>query len=91
MKTIGWLAALVAASLPMTAVAQGSDSAYCEALIRNYYRYVIKINSQSPNTGSLDGNVAVAQCRAGNTAAGIPVLEQKLRNNGFELPARAPG
>ena len=52
MKTIGWLAVLVAASLPMT---------------------------------------AVAQCRAGNTAAGIPVLEQKLRNNGLELPARAPG
>jgi len=49
---------------------------------------VIKINSQSPNTGSLDGNVAVEQCRAGNTAAGIPVLEQKLRSNGISLPAR---
>ena len=89
MKTIGWLAALVAASLPMTAVAQGSDSAYCEALIRNYYRYVIKINSQSPNTGSLDGNVAVAQCRAGNTAAGIPVLEKRLTDQRFTLPKRS--
>jgi len=49
---------------------------------------VIKINSQSPNTGSLDGNVAVEQCRAGNTAAGIPVLEKRLRGAGVELPAR---
>jgi hypothetical protein len=86
------LAVLVAASLPMTAVAQGSDADYCAALIQKYHRYVIKINgSHSLNTGSLDGNVAVAQCRAGDTAAGIPVLEQKLRNNGLELPARAPG
>ena len=91
MRSIRSLAVLVAASLPLTAVAQTSDAAYCEALIRTYYRYVIKINSQSPNTGSLDGNVAVAQCREGNTAAGIPVLEHKLRSNGFELPARAPG
>ena len=91
MRTIGWLAVLIAASLPLPAAAQGADAGYCDALIRTYDRYVIKINSQSPNTGSLDGNVAVAQCRAGNTAAGIPVLEQKLRSNGFELPARAPG
>ena len=88
MRSIRSLAVLVAASLPMTAVAQGADAAYCEALIRNYYRYVIKINSQSPNTGSLDGNVAVEQCRAGNTAAGIPVLEKRLRGAGVELPAR---
>ena len=87
MKTIGWLAVLVAASLPMTAVAQGADAAYCDALIRDYYRYVIKLGSH-PNTGSLDGNVAVEQCRAGNTSAGIPVLEQKLRGAGVELPSR---
>ena len=51
-------------------------------------RCAIKAGSHSPNTGSLDGNVAVEQCRAGNTAAGIPVLEKKLRGAGVELPAR---
>jgi hypothetical protein len=61
--------------------------AYCDALIQQYNRYVIKIGSH-PNTGSVDGQVAVAQCRSGNTAAGIPVLEQKLRANGVSLPAR---
>ena len=82
------LAVILAAALAVPAVAQSADAAYCGALIQLYHRYVIKINSQSPNTGSLDGNVAVEQCRAGNTAAGIPVLEQKLRNQGLALPGR---
>ena len=82
------LAVLLAGALAVPAAAQSADAEYCGALTRLYYRYVIKINSQSPNTGSLDGNVAVAQCRAGDTAAGIPVLEQKLRNQGLALPGR---
>lgn len=88
MMTVRLIAVLCAASLPVATLAQSPDAAYCGALIQKYYRYVIKINSQSPNTGSLDGNVAVEQCRAGKTASGIPVLEQKLRNAGIELPAR---
>ena len=83
------LAVLLAASLAVPAAAQSADAAYCNALIQQYYRYVVKVVSgHSPNTGSLDGNVAVEQCRAGNTAAGIPVLEQKLRNANVNLPAR---
>jgi hypothetical protein len=80
--------AVLLASLPIAAAAQSSDQAYCDALIREYNRYVIKVGSHSPNTGGVDGQVAVAQCRAGNTAAGIPVLEQKLRNQGVALPGR---
>jgi hypothetical protein len=87
MTTIRSLAVLLAASLPAAAAAQSADAAYCEALIQQYNRYVIKTGSY-PNTGSVDGQVAVAQCRAGNTAAGIPVLEQKLRNQGVALPGR---
>jgi len=83
------LAVLLAASLPVVAGAQPDDAAYCDALIRQYYRYVVKVDgSHSPNTGSLDGEVAVAQCRAGNTGAGIPVLERKLRDAGVALPTR---
>lgn len=36
----------------------------------------------------LDGRVAVAKCRAGETSVGIPILERKLRANGFTLPKR---
>jgi hypothetical protein len=73
--------------LPFAASAQLDDAAYCDALIRDYFRFVVKVGSH-PNSGSLDGNVAVAQCRAGNFAAGIPVLERRLRGAGLELPAR---
>jgi hypothetical protein len=38
--------------------------------------------------GPADGNIAISQCRSGNTAAGIPVLEKLLRNAGFDLPKR---
>jgi hypothetical protein len=89
MITIRFFAVLCAASLPFVSFAQSPDSAYCDALIQRFHRYVIKPSGNSPNPGSLDGNVAVEQCRAGNTAAGIPVLEQKLRSNGVELPTRA--
>lgn len=88
LKTARWLPLLLATSLPSAALAQVDDAAYCGALIQKFQRYVIKTGSQSPNTGSLDGNVAVEQCRAGNTAAGIPVLEKRLRGAGIELPAR---
>jgi hypothetical protein len=82
------LAALLAVSVAPAALAQTDDAAYCQALTEQFQRYVIKTGSHSPNTGGLDGNVAVAQCRAGNTAAGIPVLERKLRDAGLQLPAR---
>ena len=82
------LAMLLAASLPVMAVAQSNDAAYCTALIQRYQHYVVKVGSHSPNTGSLDGQVAMEQCRAGNTSAGIPVLERRLRGAGVDLPGR---
>lgn len=87
-RSIRCLAALLAVSLPAAALAQADDAAYCRALTLQFQRYVVKTGSHSPNTGGLDGNVAVEQCRAGNTAAGIPVLEKKLRDAGVALPAR---
>ncbi len=84
---VRWLSFVTAAALPLAASAQSNDAAYCKALIQSYQRYVVKNGSHSPNTGSLDGQVAVEHCRAGDTS-GIPVLEQKLRGAGVELPAR---
>ena len=87
-QSLRWLPILIACALPFAASAQSDDAAYCKALIQNYQRYVIKTGSHNWNTGSLDGQVAMEQCRAGNTAAGIPVLEQKLRGAGVPLPGR---
>jgi hypothetical protein len=86
-QSLRWLPLLAVSALPLTAAAGSDDTAYCKALIQGYQRYVVKSGSHSPNTGSLDGQVAMEHCRAGDTS-GIPVLEQKLRAAGVELPAR---
>jgi len=79
---------LAGAALASPAVAQSDDAAYCAQLGALALRY----------TGSAGGNGglrpdfttvgAIDDCRKGNTAAGIPVLEKTLRNNGFTLPKR---
>jgi hypothetical protein len=75
---------------PLAAVAQSPDAAYCLRLSEVYERYIGR-NEFSSNRefgrGSLDGDVASAQCRAGNPS-GTAVLERVLRNNGFSLPPR---
>jgi hypothetical protein len=79
---------LAGAALANPAVAQSDDAAYCAQLGALALRY----------TGSAGGNGglrpdfttvgAIDDCKKGNTAAGIPVLEKTLRNNGFTLPKR---
>jgi hypothetical protein len=74
---------LAAAALPLAAAAQSADAGYCEAL-SNTYRNVV------PKTGNptAAAPVAMAKCAAGDTAAGIPVLEQALRDARVTLPPR---
>jgi len=67
---------------------QASDAAYCQSLIAKYQEYVVISANNGANEGPADGNIAVSQCQSGNTAAGIPVLENILRNAGFDLPKR---
>jgi len=38
---------------------------------------------------SLDTSVAINQCRDGNPRPAIPVLERRLRGNGFIVPPRS--
>ena len=69
-----------------TTTAHANDAAYCKALIAKYETYGNKA-SRGRDVESVDGNLAIAQCQAGNPA-GIPVLEQKLKNAKIDLPAR---
>ncbi|MGZ5909520.1 MAG: hypothetical protein ACXWLB_06565 [Reyranella sp.] len=87
MKSINWLMPAVAALLPFGASAQTTDADYCKALTQKYETYISNMSvSRSPSP--VDANVAIAQCRDGNTAAGIPVLERKLRDARIDLPPR---
>lgn len=77
--------------LSLTAEAQpqaaADDMAYCAQLSTLYRRYL-------GNTGEgrtfpdVAAATAMSECERGNTAAGIPVLEKKLRDARFTLPTR---
>jgi hypothetical protein len=73
----------------MGAAGQSSDSSYCLALSQKYLAYVGDMStSRSMSPGSIDAQVAIEQCKVGNTAAAIPVLEKKLRDARIDLPPR---
>ena len=80
------LAPLIALA-PAPGLAQGSDAAYCAKLGELVTKYIGKqINGQNrPDSESL---VAMDRCDHGDTAAGIPILERKLKSGGFTLPPR---
>lgn len=73
---------------PIASSAAPNDVAYCKALAATYEKLVMKRGSARGGIDSgLETSVAVDQCRNGNPA-GIPVLEQTLRDLRIELPPR---
>jgi hypothetical protein len=86
---IKWLMPIVAVAFPLTVFAQSSDATYCKALSDKYMAFVENMQGHSQQPGGIEGNVAVEQCKEGNAAAAIPVLERKLRDAKIALPKRS--
>jgi hypothetical protein len=63
------------------------DQAYCSQLVKIYTEGGMGRGGTGPQ--SLDLSVAIAQCREGDPAVAIPVLQQRLRDAGFEVPPRS--
>ena len=74
--------------LSSPAVAQSDDAAYCAQLGALALRYTGSAGGQGGLRPDFTTVGAIDDCKKGNTAAGIPVLEKTLRNNGFTLPKR---
>ncbi len=83
-----FLAVLATALLPLAASAQSDDGAYCSALSTMANRYLVSGTSNGGGQPDLEVREATIACSAGQFARGIPVLERKLRANGFTLPKR---
>ena len=83
-------AASVQAAPPGMTAAQGA--AYCSKLSQAYGEYVgtfggyLGGDSRGGEAADLDARVAIANCQDGNYAAGIPVLQQKLRDAKVAVP-----
>jgi hypothetical protein len=75
-------------ALPCAAIAQSDDAAYCASLTSLANRYLTGGTLGGREMQDIDTSEAMDDCRRGNTAAGIPVLERKLKNDGFTLPKR---
>jgi hypothetical protein len=83
------LALILAGSLlAVPAVAQSDDAAYCTQLGNLALKYTGSAGGEGRLSPDLSTVSAIADCNKGNTAAGIPVLEKKLRSQGFTLPKR---
>jgi peptidoglycan hydrolase-like protein with peptidoglycan-binding domain len=79
-------AALTAPATPPAAAAPSrsrDDKAYCAELSTLFRRYVQNAQGRKIDVDAL---TAIDDCQKGNTAAGIPVLEQRLTRSGFTLP-----
>ena len=80
---------------PNLSPSQGA--AYCNTLTQTYAEYVGTIGSNLGGTftggegADIDARVAIAQYQEGNTAAGIPVLQQKLRDARVTVPPPPAG
>ncbi len=77
---------------PVAASAQSSassgDEAYCAALSALAARYLVSNTGEGDAVPDLSTSAAIQDCRKGKFSSGIPVLEGKLRGNGFTLPKR---
>jgi hypothetical protein len=88
------LIAGVAAGLPLAGAAAFpmSEIKYCDALIGRYNAYASNLADWRRSGGEAKAgevDAAIANCRAGDPAAGIPTLEKTLRAIGIGLPARS--
>jgi hypothetical protein len=63
------------------------DMAYCAQLSALYRRYLGN-TAEGKTFPDVAAATAMDKCERGNTAAGIPVLEKKLRDARFTLPKR---
>ncbi len=79
---------LAGTALASPAVAQSDDAAYCAQLGALALRYTGSAGGQGGLRPDFTTVGAIDDCKKGNTAAGIPVLEKTLRSNGFTLPKR---
>ncbi|MDP3242627.1 MAG: hypothetical protein Q8M69_19590 [Reyranella sp.] len=79
---------LLSALLAGEAMAQSDDAAYCKKLGDYATRYLGDPGGNGGTRPDFDIMEGIDKCNKGNTAAGIAILEKKIRSKGFTPPAR---
>jgi hypothetical protein len=82
----------VQAAVPPPGMTAAQGAAYCTKLAQTYGEYVGSFGGylggdfRGGEAADLDARVAIANCQDGNYAAGIPVLQEKLRDAKVTVP-----
>lgn len=79
---------LLSALLASEAIAQSDDAAYCKKLGDYATRYLGDGGGNGGTRPDFDIMEGINKCNKGDTAAGIAILEKKIRSKGFTPPAR---
>ena len=79
---------LLSALLAVPTMAQSDDAAYCKKLGEYATRYLGDPGGNGGTRPDFDIIDGISKCNKGNTAAGIAILEKKIRSKGFTPPAR---
>lgn len=79
---------LLSALLAVPAMAQSDDAAYCKKLGEYATRYLGDPGGNGGTRPDFDIIDGIDKCNKGNTAAGIAILEKKIRSKGFTPPPR---
>ena len=79
---------LLSALLAVPAMAQSDDAAYCRKLGEYATRYLGDPGGNGGTRPDFDIIDGIDKCNKGNTAAGIAILEKKIRSKGFTPPPR---
>lgn len=79
---------LLSTMLAGEAMAQSDDAAYCKKLGDYATRYLGDPGGNGGTRPDFDIMEGIDKCNKGNTAAGIAILEKKIRSKGFTPPAR---
>ena len=85
---IGLCLSLTAEAQAQAPTMSKDDMAYCAELSALYRRYLGN-TGEGRSFPDVTAANAISDCERGNTAAGIPVLEKKLRDARFTLPRRS--
>lgn len=81
--------ALVLLMLSLPTATRADDAAYCAAMGNLAWRYIAASAIDGTSKPDLETKAAIEECDKGNYAAGISVLERKLRDNHITLPKRS--
>src|SRR5205823_14190045 len=82
------LLAAVMFGLPAASFAQSNERDYCRALVAKYESYLDRHQRRGESPPGVASKPGVEQCKAGDPA-GIPAIEDALRNAKLDLPSRS--